>query len=105
MFKRKKADNTEKNRILKEASYLDGLSDLAIERHMNLFIQSANKHHVAAASSDEIATVICKALIKDLEYEIWQRIAPKVLERVNGLKQLALDATGENRIPDSDKQE
>ncbi|NNE39168.1 MAG: hypothetical protein HKN08_12750, partial [Gammaproteobacteria bacterium] len=83
---------------LKEGSYLDGLCDLAIERHFNLFMKTANDQHFVSKSADEITTLICEALVKDLEYEIWQRIAPKMLPRVEEMKRLASDATGENRI-------
>ena len=98
MFKKKSLEDTEKNRMLKEANYLDGLCELAIERHFNLLMKSSVEQHFISRSADEIATLICEALVKDLEYEIWQRIAPKMLARVEEMKRLATDATGENRI-------
>ena len=98
MFKKKSLDNTEKNRVLKEGSYLDGLCDLSIERHFNLFMKTATDQHFISKSADEITTLICEAVVKDLEFEIWQRIAPKMLARVEEMKRLATDATGENRI-------
>ncbi|MGY8814751.1 MAG: hypothetical protein ACKVHQ_08535 [Gammaproteobacteria bacterium] len=98
MFSKKNPDNTEKNRKLKEANYLDGLCNLAIERHFNDFVKSANNHQFSTKSVDEVATILCEALVKDLEYEIWQRIAPNMMNRVNDMKILALDATGENKI-------
>ncbi|MGK0296701.1 MAG: hypothetical protein ACI9XC_000293 [Gammaproteobacteria bacterium] len=90
--------NTENNRILKEANYLDGLCNLAIERHFNDFVKSSNNSQFTTKSADEVATIICEALVKDLQYEIWQRIAPNMMARVNDMKILAMDATGENKI-------
>lgn len=98
MFTKKSLDDTEKNRVLKEGNYLDGLCDLAIERHFKLFLKTATDQHFTSKTADEIATIICEALVKDLEFEIWQRIAPKMLARVEDMKRLASDATGENRI-------
>jgi hypothetical protein len=96
MFTKKSLDDTEENRILKEANYLDGLCDLAIERHFNTFVKSSSNYQFTTKSVDEVATIICEALVKDLEHEIWQRIAPKMLTRVDEMKRLAMDATGEN---------
>ncbi len=98
MFKKKTPEDTAKNRVLKEGNYLDGLCDLAIERHFNLFMKSASDQHFVTKTADEITTLICEALVKDLEFEIRQRIAPKMLARVEEMKRLATDATGENKI-------
>ena len=97
MFKRKSADNSEENRILTESNLLDEVCELAIERHFKNFVKSASKYHISEASADQVTVSICEALAKDLENEIWQRIAPKMLDRVVKIKELAMEATGEHR--------
>ena len=98
MLTSKSLDNTDQNRLIKEANYLDGLCDLAIERHFNTFVKSSSTTQLTTNSVDALATIICEALVKDLENEIWQRIAPVMMTRVDDMKRLALDATGENEI-------
>ena len=98
MFSKKGLENTNRNKVLNEASYLDGLCELAIERHFNLFLKSSSNSQLTSESVDSITTNICTALVKDLEFEIWQRIAPRMLTRVEDMKRFALDATGENKI-------
>jgi hypothetical protein len=94
MFTKKSTDNTGKTKALTEANLLDGLCELAVERHFHDYFRTASKFTFSVESSDLITTTICEALVKDLENEIWQRIAPKMLERVNKMKSLALEATG-----------
>lgn len=98
MFKRKNTDTTGQNKIHTESTLLDSLCDLAVERHFQLYLKTASKYRMNTDSSDLITTNICEALVKDLENEIWQRIAPKMMERVDNMKKLALEATGGHRI-------
>ena len=97
MFIKKNTDNTGKNRTITEGTLLDGLCDMAVERHFRNYLQTASKYTFKAESSDLITTTICEALVKDLENEIWQRIAPRMLEKVGAMKKLALEATGGHR--------
>ena len=97
MLNFKSTDNTGKNKTLTESTLLDNLCDLAVERHFRIYLQTASKYTFSAESSDLITTTICEALVKDLENEIWQRIAPKMLDKVGNMKKLALEATGEHR--------
>ena len=94
MFNIKSTDNTGKNKTLTEGTLLDGLCELAAERHFQNYFQTASKYTFSNESSDLITTTICEALVKDMENEIWQRIAPKMLEKVGKMKKLALEATG-----------
>lgn len=80
-----------------ENKLLNGLCELAIERHFQDYLNSVSKYHFSEESSDQITTDICEALAKDLESEIWQRTAPKMLERVVKMKELAMEATGGHR--------
>ncbi len=73
------------------------MCDLAIERHFKKYIKSSDKYQFTYDSADTIATLICEALVKDLENEIWHRIAPKMMTRVDEMKRLAMDATGKNK--------
>lgn len=94
MFNKKKTDNTAKNKIPTESTLLDALCVLAVERHFQDYLKTASKYKMANETSDLITTNICEALVKDLENEIWQRIAPRMVERVENMKRLALEATG-----------
>ncbi len=98
MFEKKSADNTKTNKILTESNLLDRLSDLATERHFQNFSKNASKYDFTNESADQITVNICEALVKDLDNEIWQRIAPKMLERVVKMKELAMEATGGHGI-------
>jgi len=94
MFNIKNTGNTGKNKLPTEGNLLDGLCELAVDRHFQNYLQTASKYQFSADSSDLITTNICEALVKDLEHEIWLRIAPKMLEKVGNMKKLALEATG-----------
>ena len=98
MFNNKSADNTAANKIITEGNLLDNLSELATERHFQEFLAKASTDYFSERSADEITVKICEALVKDLENEIWQRIAPLMLERVKKTKELAMEATGGHRI-------
>jgi hypothetical protein len=98
MFSNKTSDNTAANKIISEGNLLDNLSELATERHFQEFLSKAPTHYLSEGSADEITVKICEALVKDLENEIWQRIAPRMLERVKKTKDLAMEATGGHRI-------
>ena len=98
MFKKRNTDSTGQNKILSESALLDSLCDLAVERHFQNYIKTVSKYRINVDSSDMITTNICEALVKDLENEIWQRIAPRMVERVDNMKKLALEATGGHRI-------
>ena len=97
MFKRT-TGTTGKNRVVTESSLLDALCDLAVERHFQNYVKTASKYRINVDPSDQITTTICEALVKDLENEIWQRIAPRMVERVEKMKKLAMEATGGHRI-------
>lgn len=97
MFK-KNTGITGKNKAVTESSLLDALCDLAVERHFQNYVKTASKYRMNVDSSDMITTNICEALVKDLENEIWQRIAPRMVERVEKMKKLAMEATGGHRI-------
>ena len=97
MFKRT-TDTTGKNKAVTESSLLDAVCDLAVERHFQNYLKTSSKYRINVDSSDMITTNICEALVKDLENEIWQRIAPRMTERVDKMKNLALEATGGHRI-------
>jgi len=97
MFIKKNTGNIGKNKTITEGSLLDNLCDLAVERHFRNFLQTASKFTFSAEPSDLITTTICEALVKDLENEIWQRIAPKMLDKVGSMKKLAMEATGEHK--------
>ena len=97
MFEKKSAGNTNENKILKEGNLLDRLCELALERHFQNFVKTASKYDFTNDSADRITVNICEALVKDLDNEIWQRIAPKMLERVVKMKELAMEATGGHR--------
>ncbi|MBM2829471.1 MAG: hypothetical protein HW411_261 [Gammaproteobacteria bacterium] len=94
MFNIKNPGNTGKNKTLTEGTFLDGLCELAVDRHFQNYLQTASKYQFTSESNDLITTNICEALVKDLEHEIWLRIAPKMLEKVGNMKKLALEATG-----------
>ena len=94
MFNITNTGNTGKYKTLTEGNLLDALCALAVERHFQNYLQTASKYQISADSSDLITTNICDALVKDLEHEIWMRIAPKMLEKVGNVKKLALEATG-----------
>ena len=97
MFKRS-TNITGKNRTVTEGDLLDALCDLAVERHFQNYIKTVSKYRINVDSSDMITTTICEALVKDLENEIWQRIASRMEERVEKMKKLAMEATGGHRI-------
>ena len=97
MFKRNTSISG-KNKVVTESGLLDALCDMAVERHFQNYIKTASKYRMNVDTSDQITTTICEALVKDLENEIWQRIAPKMVERVDKMKKLALEATGGHRI-------
>jgi hypothetical protein len=94
MFRKKSADNTKENKILTESNLLDKLCELAIERHFQDFSNSVSKYYFTNESADQISVTICDALVKHLDNEIWQRIAPQMLDRVVKRKKLAMEATG-----------
>ena len=94
MFNKKKTDTTGKNKIPTESTLLDALCVLAVERHFQNYLKTASKYKMSTDPSDLITTNICEALVKDLENEIWQRIAPRMVERVDNMKKLAMEATG-----------
>ena len=94
MFNLKNTDNTGKNKIRTEGNLLDGVCELAVERHFQNYLTTASKYQLSSDSSDLITTNICEALVKDLENEIWKRIAPRMLEKVGNMKKIALEATG-----------
>ena len=98
MFGKKSADNTAANKIITEGNLLDNLCELATERHFQEFLEKAQTDYFSEGTADEITVRICEALVKDLENEIWQRIAPKMLERVKKTKALAMEATGGHKI-------
>jgi hypothetical protein len=98
MFNSKSADNTAANKIITEGKLLDSLSELATERHFQDFLAKAPTSYFSTGTADEITVRICEALVKDLENEIWQRIAPKMLERVKKTRELAMEATGGHKI-------
>ncbi|MBT7951112.1 MAG: hypothetical protein HN764_05780 [Gammaproteobacteria bacterium] len=98
MFSKKSADNTAANKIITEGKLLDNLCELATERHFQEFLEKAHTDYLSEGSADEITVRICEALVKDLENEIWQRIAPNMLERVKKTKELAMEATGGHKI-------
>jgi len=98
MFNNKSANNTAANKIITEGTLLDNLSELATGRHFQEFLAKAPTDYINEGSADEITVKICEALVKDLENEIWQRIAPRMLERVKKTKELAMEATGGHRI-------
>lgn len=97
MFKKKNTETSGQHKIQTESALLDGLCELAVERHFQHYIKTASKYRMSMDSNDQITTHICEALVKDLENEIWQRIAPKMVERVDKMKKLALEATGSHR--------
>lgn len=97
MFNKKSTDNTKENKLITENNLLDSLCELTIERHSQSYLNTASKYHFSEESTDRITTNIREALVKDLESEIWQRIAPKMLERVVKMKELAMEATGGHR--------
>ena len=99
MFNKKSGDNSEANRILKEGTLLDGLCELAVERHFQKFLKNSSKFSFSNESVDRVTVTICESLVKDLENEIWQRIAPKMVERVSKMKELAMEATGSHKKP------
>jgi hypothetical protein len=74
------------------------LCELATERHFQSFLEKAPTDYFSEGTADEITVRICEALVKDLENEIWQRIAPDMLERVKKTKELAMEATGGHKI-------
>jgi hypothetical protein len=98
MFNTKSADNTEENRKITESNLLDSLCKLAIERHFQNYFKIVPKHHFCEETNDRITLNICEALVKDLENEIWQRVGPKMLERVVKMKELAMEASGGHRL-------
>lgn len=98
MFGKKSADNTAANKIITEGKLLDNLCELATERHFQGFLEKAPTDYFNEGTADEITVRICEALVKDLENEIWQRIAPDMLERVKKTKALAMEATGGHKI-------
>jgi len=98
MFSKKSSDTAAKNKLPTENTLLDALCELAVERHFQNYIKTASKYKMSHEPSDLITTNICEALVKDLENEIWQRIAPRMVERVDKMKKLAMEATGGHKI-------
>lgn len=97
MFEKKSADNTKENKILTEGNLLDRLCELAVERHFQNFVKTASKYDFSNESADRLTVNICEALVKDLDNEIWHRIASKMADRVVKMKELAMEATGGHR--------
>ncbi len=94
MFSNKGDENTDENKVLTESNLLDELSELATERHFKDFFKTASANQFVNVSTDQLTVNLCEALVKDLDNEIWKRIAPKMLDRVNKMRELAMEATG-----------